>query len=189
MISLWEMWNFVNSNPIGVILVEIAFLVFVYYLIRKKPNSVLSASLSFKIDDELYDIILPIILALAIESPFVVTRNINMNPVLVSVFGFLLSVVLAPVAEEVMWRGVFFAVFICLVDRYVKSRYVRHIWYISFGLINAVFFMLFHSFKGITIFIVGLLACGLYLWRRSLVPSIVFHFVSNMVIWGVFVLS
>lgn len=86
----------------------------------------------------------------------------------------------AGLAEEFIYRGFVFAVFVGLSSR---SRF-----YSSAGiaaLVSSVFFAVAHLYQGrrgiITTFIVGLIFCGVRIWAGNLLPSSIAHIGTDLV--------
>lgn len=82
-------------------------------------------------------------------------------------FNVLSSVILAPVVEELLFRGVLF------------NRLNEKMSLILAMLISSLLFGLFHGF-GVTQFVFGLCMCVVYLKTRNIMVPIIIHIMSNL---------
>lgn len=96
---------------------------------------------------------------------------------LIALFA-LSSVVMAPVAEELFFRG--------YVQGVLRARYPAHALFLSSALFAFVHFYVIHF---IPVFLIGLLLGFLYERRGSLVAPIVAHSFSNLVVTATMVLG
>lgn len=87
----------------------------------------------------------------------------------------LASVVIAPVAEELLFRGVLFGA----VERFVPAWLTVLLTALSFGVLHV---MTYGNdwYTILQIIVVGLILGGLRAWTRSLWPSIIFHITNNL---------
>ncbi len=145
----------------------------------------LKAMFSFEIKDWKMDIALPIVSAFIVES--LTFGKIFIQPELLSFLGVVQSILVAPVFEEVCFRGLLLGWPLLEVDKRVKEN-ARYVWYFSLIGINAILFFYVHSARGFTTLAIGLLSAAFYVWRRSLIPSILLHFFSNWLVWIEFLL-
>jgi len=85
--------------------------------------------------------------------------------------SFVSTVVIAPVLEEIMFRGIMFTA--------LTSRW--RVWLAA--IVSSLAFAFLHGQVnvGIYTFIFGLLLCWLYRKSRSIVPGIILHFLNNLV--------
>lgn len=108
---------------------------------------------------------------LALEGADFVELVASGMPVWVIVVFALSSVVVAPVAEEVFFRGYVHAVF--------RARFPAHALFLSSALFAFVHFYVIHL---IPVFLIGVLLAVLYQRRGSLVAPMVAHAFSNLVV-------
>ena len=78
--------------------------------------------------------------------------------------------VLAPIFEEIFFRGLF----IPPLKKYLPA------WAVI--LISSLIFMSAHGYLKFGAFLLGLFTSVLFMWSRSVVPGIIFHFTCNL--WG-----
>ena len=88
--------------------------------------------------------------------------------------GFLAVGILAPIAEEMVFRG-------AILRRLLDALDVR--WHWAAIVVTAALFGIVHlnMAQGINAFVMGLLLGWMYMRTRSLVPGIVFHFTNNTI--------
>jgi membrane protease YdiL (CAAX protease family) len=87
----------------------------------------------------------------------------------------LASVVIAPVAEELLFRGVLFGA----VERFVPAWLTVLLTALPFGVLHVMTYG--NDWYTISqIIVVGLILGGLRAWTRSLWPSIIFHITNNL---------
>lgn len=86
--------------------------------------------------------------------------------------GFLALAILAPIAEEMVFRG---AILRRLLDAFDKR------WHWAAIVITAALFGIVHlnMAQGINAFVMGLLLGWMYMRTRSIMPGIIFHFANN----------
>ncbi len=107
---------------------------------------------------------------------------------LVGVWGLfwvmIISGLIAPLAEEITFRGFIFGLVISLIEIKIKKKW--RVWLIILALLGQTFlFMAWHSFFigyqfGLSQFLGGLLFGSLYLmFRKNLLPGIVAHMSLN----------
>ena len=88
--------------------------------------------------------------------------------------GFLAVGVLAPIAEEMVFRG-------AILRRLLDALDVR--WHWAAIVVTAALFGAMHlnMAQGINAFVMGLLLGWMYMRTRSIVPGLVFHFTNNTI--------
>lgn len=85
--------------------------------------------------------------------------------------SFASSVVIAPVIEEIMFRGIMFTA--------IARRWP--VWLAAIGSSLAFAYLHGQVNVGIYTFVLGLLLCWLYRRSRSIIPGIALHFLNNLV--------
>jgi len=107
---------------------------------------------------------------------------------LINFFGMIHSVLVAPVFEELLFRGLLLGYLIFWIERQYENRETSKYFFLTLSvLFSAFIFMLCHG-PNWSLFVSGIIYGCLYVWRRSVFLPMVAHFGYNLTMWSYFIL-
>lgn len=180
--TLAQIVNMVYEKTYILLIVSIVISLFIYYLILRKKDKNLWQRCGFR-KVSLKNSVLIIIMALSttfIASSFIYnTKNIftdyssiseNMVKGMQSIPGIISVVIIAPIFEEILFRGLIF------------NELRKNMNIVASIIIQALLFGLFHGnlAQGIYAAILGAIAAIIYVWTKSIVSNMTLHICFNI---------
>ena len=108
----------------------------------------------------------------------------TINPKLLDAVGMLHSIFIAPVSEELFFRGMVVGVLLFLVERFYRDADFRWWFFVTLSVLSSsLFFSLMHGVLNWGLLVSGIIYACLYIWRRNVALPISAHFGYNLVMW------
>ncbi len=148
---------------------------------RGERRRLFSSAFSARVSDWKLDIVLPAALAAVLSALFFLRGGFTGNPLLASPIGIAYSVGIAPIWEEILFRGMLVGLPLFWRKPPIAKRLGMPWWLWAALLVTASswLFMQLHWIASLDVFVSALLYGTLYVWRKSLVPAVIAHSIGN----------
>ncbi|MCD6523043.1 MAG: CPBP family intramembrane metalloprotease [Candidatus Diapherotrites archaeon] len=159
------------------VLIEAVVVLFYMVALAKGRNSEITR---FEVEDWRKDVLIPFVLGALVAVVFALVGGVNV--VYRGLLGLIHSLAIAPLFEELAFRGVLLGGTMKLLEKNFSKRVVD----ISGGVLVvlvALGFTMLHDLVSKELFVSAVLYGFLYLWRRNLAGPVVAHFGGNLVVW------
>jgi len=166
---------------------SLAFILMVLWLVKSKNGKrreLFNRAFNFSVKDWKYDVLLPATVAVALSAFFYFWGGFLGNPALSNPTGIAYSTGIAPFFEEMFFRGMLIGIPLFWQSPPLARRIgiPEWLWAVFLIFVVSSIFMKLHWMLSLDVFISSLLYGGLYVWRKSLVPAIVAHSLSNFML-------
>lgn len=153
----------------------------------KRARRLFNSVFNVRVADWRLDIALPAVLAAALAILFYLRGGFVSNPLLATPLGIAYSIGIAPVFEEMFFRGMLVGIPFFWRKPPVAKRLgiPEWLWAALLVAVSSWVFMELHWILALDIFVSALLYGTLYVWRRNLVAPVVAHSMGNFTLLAV----